>query len=64
MKSPIKSTLAAYTLFLLGACTSTPETVDEAAAMRSEVRTMASETLAQLEAAQPGARSIVESAYG
>lgn len=64
MKSLVQSVLLACMLSAFIGCKSSPKTESDANAMRNEVRTMAGETLAKLEAAQPGARHAVESAYG
>jgi lipid-binding SYLF domain-containing protein len=64
MKSPVPSIVFACMLVVFVGCKSSPKTEDDANAMRNEVRAMANETLVKLEAAQPGARKAVESAYG
>lgn len=64
MKSLFSHILALAAVSFFAGCTSSPETVEEADSMRSEVRAMASETLGMLESAQPGARAKVEAAYG
>ena len=51
-------------LSLIAGCSSSPETIEEADTMKSEVRTMASDTLNELEKIQPGAKAAVDSAYG
>jgi lipid-binding SYLF domain-containing protein len=64
MKSLVPSILFAGMLLVLASCKSSPKTEADADVMRNEVRAMARETLDKLEAAQPGAKNVVESAYG
>lgn len=63
MKLFLLEVMVSCALFLAG-CSSAPTSDSEVQSARSEVRTMASQTIDKLESLHPGSKKSVESAYG